>query len=146
MVRSESSIFSFTLGNICQVQAASWQHVWISVDVKVSLNLARILSQSVHCDDWRWMVRVWFFQCSHLSSRFCFNSCSVRQHFMFLHIGKKCQLCTLAQVPTLKRRLASPPSGLPRPCNSVHMGHALIQACGRSLERFCLKLGMSNRV
>lgn len=82
MVHSEPSIFSFTLGNICQVQAASWQYVWISVDVKVSLNLAGILSLSVHRGVLRWAVRVWFFQCSHLSSWICFNSCPVRQHFI----------------------------------------------------------------
>lgn len=146
MVPSEPSIFSFTLGNICQVQAASWQYVWIPVDVKVSLNLARILSQSVHCDVSRWVVRVWFFQYSHLSSWFGSNSRSVRQHSLLIYIGKKCQWCVPAQVPVLQSRLAFSLSVLPGHCNNMHMWHALIQACGRSLERLCLKLGVSNRV
>lgn len=91
MIHSEPSIFIFTLGLVCQVQAASWQYVWIfcRFSVKLSLNLARVLSQSICHDISSGVARVWFFQYSHLSSHFCLNSHSVRRLFILIHICKK---------------------------------------------------------
>lgn len=82
-------IFIFTSGHVFQAQAQAGDICGFYVDVKVPLDLAGILSQSVWQDFSSWVVRVGFSSAANLSSHFCLNFYSKRQVFQTIHTCKK---------------------------------------------------------